>query len=67
MRDKDARALDAHLEAFRAGRFQQKRRRMDRGGKDARVPLGMLPILTMRVDCRARRLPGPGTRSHASA
>eukprot|EP00959_Pyramimonas_sp_CCMP1952_P248781 5200341-Pyramimonas_sp.AAC.1 len=25
---------------------------MDRGGKDARVPLGTLPVQTMRVDCR---------------
>eukprot|EP00959_Pyramimonas_sp_CCMP1952_P034885 730704-Pyramimonas_sp.AAC.1 len=24
---------------------------MDRGGKDARVPLGKLPILTVLVDC----------------
>eukprot|EP00959_Pyramimonas_sp_CCMP1952_P357384 7483714-Pyramimonas_sp.AAC.1 len=51
MRDKDARALDAHFKAFRAGRGHQKRSRMDQGGKDARVSSGRLPILTMRVDC----------------
>eukprot|EP00959_Pyramimonas_sp_CCMP1952_P194885 4075403-Pyramimonas_sp.AAC.1 len=51
MSDKDAKALDAHIEAFRASRGQRKRPRMGRGGKDARVPLERLPILTVRVDC----------------
>eukprot|EP00959_Pyramimonas_sp_CCMP1952_P336161 7039075-Pyramimonas_sp.AAC.1 len=50
MRGKDARALDAHFEASRAGRGQGKWPRMDRGGKDARVPLGRLPTLAVRVD-----------------
>eukprot|EP00959_Pyramimonas_sp_CCMP1952_P064085 1338808-Pyramimonas_sp.AAC.1 len=27
---------------------------MDPGGKDARVPLGGMPILTVRVDCTGR-------------
>eukprot|EP00959_Pyramimonas_sp_CCMP1952_P188805 3948849-Pyramimonas_sp.AAC.1 len=42
-------ALDAHLEAFRAGRGQRKRPRMDPGSKEARVPLGGMPILTLRA------------------
>eukprot|EP00959_Pyramimonas_sp_CCMP1952_P309658 6480202-Pyramimonas_sp.AAC.1 len=50
MRDKGARALDAHFEASRAGRGQQKQPRMDRGGNDARVSLRRLPILTTRVE-----------------
>eukprot|EP00959_Pyramimonas_sp_CCMP1952_P141623 2964053-Pyramimonas_sp.AAC.1 len=50
MRDEDARSLEAHFEALRAGRLQRKWPRMDRGGKDARVPLGRLPILAMRSD-----------------
>eukprot|EP00959_Pyramimonas_sp_CCMP1952_P266718 5576413-Pyramimonas_sp.AAC.1 len=54
MRGKDARALDAHFSALRAERGQRKWPRMDRGGKDVRVPLGRLPILTMRVDCSVR-------------
>eukprot|EP00959_Pyramimonas_sp_CCMP1952_P119544 2499883-Pyramimonas_sp.AAC.1 len=53
MRDKDARALDAQFEALRAGRGQRTRRRMGRGGKDARAPLGRLPILAILVDCAA--------------
>eukprot|EP00959_Pyramimonas_sp_CCMP1952_P446055 9338974-Pyramimonas_sp.AAC.1 len=36
MRVKDARPLDAHFEAFRAGRGQRTCPRMDPGGKDAR-------------------------------
>eukprot|EP00959_Pyramimonas_sp_CCMP1952_P319261 6680475-Pyramimonas_sp.AAC.1 len=56
MRDKDARAMGTHFEASRPRRGQRKWPRMDRGGRDARVPLERLPILTMRVDCTA-----PGT------
>eukprot|EP00959_Pyramimonas_sp_CCMP1952_P036884 771640-Pyramimonas_sp.AAC.1 len=48
IRGKEAKALDAHFAAFRRGRGQRKWPRMDRGGKDARVPLGRLPILTTR-------------------
>eukprot|EP00959_Pyramimonas_sp_CCMP1952_P357780 7490910-Pyramimonas_sp.AAC.1 len=54
MHDKDARPLEAHFEAFQAGRGPQKWPRMHRGGKDARVPLRRLPILPMRVDLRPR-------------
>eukprot|EP00959_Pyramimonas_sp_CCMP1952_P005449 114822-Pyramimonas_sp.AAC.1 len=38
---------------------------MDRGGKDARAPLGRLPILTMRVDCMHTATPrnSPGVTS----
>eukprot|EP00959_Pyramimonas_sp_CCMP1952_P448799 9397575-Pyramimonas_sp.AAC.1 len=53
MRDEDARALDAHFEAVGAARGQRKWPRIERG-KDAKVPLGRLPILTMRVDCSRR-------------
>eukprot|EP00959_Pyramimonas_sp_CCMP1952_P175926 3676384-Pyramimonas_sp.AAC.1 len=58
MRDKNAWALDGRFEAFRAGHGQRKWPRMDQGGKDARIPLGKLPILTMRVDCNTGRSEG---------
>eukprot|EP00959_Pyramimonas_sp_CCMP1952_P364867 7640728-Pyramimonas_sp.AAC.1 len=54
MHDKGARALEGRFKAFRAGRGQRKWPRIGRRGKDAKVPLGKLPILTMRIDCNAR-------------
>eukprot|EP00959_Pyramimonas_sp_CCMP1952_P327511 6856158-Pyramimonas_sp.AAC.1 len=51
MREKGARALEGRVDALRAGRGQRERPRMGRGGKDAWVPLGRLPILTGRVGC----------------
>eukprot|EP00959_Pyramimonas_sp_CCMP1952_P249119 5207633-Pyramimonas_sp.AAC.1 len=51
MHDKGAGPSDAQFEAFRAGRGQRTWRRKDRGSEDARVALGGMPILTLRVDC----------------
>eukprot|EP00959_Pyramimonas_sp_CCMP1952_P318904 6672567-Pyramimonas_sp.AAC.1 len=60
----------AVLEAFRAGRGQRRWPRLDRGGKVARVPLGKLPILTVRVDRIApepRRAGATGNRTEGGA
>eukprot|EP00959_Pyramimonas_sp_CCMP1952_P241967 5057793-Pyramimonas_sp.AAC.1 len=52
--DEDARALEGHVDTLRVGRGQRRRPRMGRRGKDARAPLGRLPIRAMRADCTSQ-------------
>eukprot|EP00959_Pyramimonas_sp_CCMP1952_P185653 3881700-Pyramimonas_sp.AAC.1 len=52
----DAGALEGHVEALRAGHCQRNWPTKGQRGKDARVPLGRMPSLVMRVGCI--RIPG---------
>eukprot|EP00959_Pyramimonas_sp_CCMP1952_P204928 4285166-Pyramimonas_sp.AAC.1 len=59
MRDKDARALDCHLDAIRAEEGQRQRPNMDRDGKDAWEGC---PSSLCELTARRRRRRRPTTR-----
>eukprot|EP00959_Pyramimonas_sp_CCMP1952_P086474 1808899-Pyramimonas_sp.AAC.1 len=64
MRDEDARSLEVHFEVFERGAASEGGQGCTEEARMPGVPLGRLPILTVRADCTlAEPPPTPATRA----